>query len=274
MRLRALSFAASAATRGVEREPGATQKKHTPQRRSSSMIRYAQRRLARGVSLFKPEHPREVADLLLDLGPLLVRHGAGDEPGPRKEGERPSPHQSRADTNGKLGGFLPDPTDRASVPAPVEGFEGVYLLQRLISRIPADGGRRMHCVEQCGVGHTILERSMDLRPEVPSPRQLQLRDTVLDLQLFTERLERLPYTFAHVTMLGEVFRAVQQIVAKPFVLRRRYSTGPGTCHSLALHRAPFTAEETFGRSPEKCYPTLRLGVEMEAARRSRLQALQ
>src|SRR5215216_7103804 len=95
MRLRALSFAASAATRGVEREPGATQKKHTPQRRSSSTIRYAQRRLARGVSLFKPEHPGEVADLLLDLSPLLVRHGAGDDPGPRKEGERLSPYEPR-----------------------------------------------------------------------------------------------------------------------------------------------------------------------------------
>src|SRR5829696_8216150 len=74
-----------AATRGVEREPGATEKKSMPQRRSSSTIRYAQRRLARGVSLFKPEHPCEVADLPLDLGPLLVRHGAGDDPGPRKE---------------------------------------------------------------------------------------------------------------------------------------------------------------------------------------------
>src|ERR671910_1690747 len=81
-RLLAFSFAASAATRGVEREPGATQKKSTPQRRSSSTIRCAQRRLARGVSLFKPEHPGEVADLLLDLGPLLVWHGAGDDPGP------------------------------------------------------------------------------------------------------------------------------------------------------------------------------------------------
>src|ERR671921_2695175 len=122
MRLQAFSFAASAATRGVEREPGATQKKPTPQRRSSSTIRYAQRRLARGVSLFKPEHPCEVADLLLDLGPLLLGHGAGDDPGPRKQGEPPSPYQPRADTNGELGGFLPDPTDRTGVPAPVEGF--------------------------------------------------------------------------------------------------------------------------------------------------------
>src|SRR5215210_3494728 len=122
MRLRALSFAASAATRGVEREPGATQKKHTPQRRSSSTIRYAQRRLARGVSLFKPEHPGEVADLLLDLSPLLVRHGGSDDPSPRKEGERPSPYEPRAETDGELGGVSPDPTYRACVAAPVEGF--------------------------------------------------------------------------------------------------------------------------------------------------------
>src|SRR5215213_5295339 len=231
-------------------------------------------RLARGVSLFKPEHPREVADLLLDLGPLLVRHGAGDDPGPRKEGERPSPHQPRADTNGELGGFLPDPTYRASVPPPIEGFEGVYLLQRLTSRMPADGWRRVHCVEQLGVRNAIFERPKDFRPKVPSPRQLHLRDTILDLQLFTERLQRLPYTFAHVSVLGEVFSAVQQVVAQPFVLRRRCSTGSCPCHNLALHRASVTAEDAFGRGPEKRLPTLRLGVEMEAARRSRLQALE
>src|ERR671921_1270957 len=93
MRLRAFSFAASAATRGVEREPGATQKKSTPQRTSSSTIRFAQRRLARGVSLFKSEHPGEVGDLVLDLGPLLVGHGAGDDPCPRVEIQRPPPNE-------------------------------------------------------------------------------------------------------------------------------------------------------------------------------------
>src|SRR5215210_3643533 len=128
MRLRALWFAASAAIRGVEREPGATQKNSTPQRMSSSTIRYAQRRLARGVSLFKPEHPGEVADLLLDLFPLLVGHGASDDPSPRKEGERPSPHEPGANAYGELGGPSPDPTDRTGVPAPVEGFERPYLL--------------------------------------------------------------------------------------------------------------------------------------------------
>src|ERR671920_358004 len=96
MRVLAFSLAASAATSGVEREPGATQKKSTPQRRSSSTIRYAQRRLARGVSLFKPENPGEVADLLVDLGPLLLGHGAGDDPGPRIEGERLPTHEPRA----------------------------------------------------------------------------------------------------------------------------------------------------------------------------------
>src|SRR5215217_7691667 len=120
MSLRALSFVASAATRGVEREPGATQKKSTPQRRSSSTIRPAQRRLARGVSLFKPEHPGEVADLLFDLVPRLIRHGAGDDPGPRKEGERLSPHEPGANADCELGVFGPDPTYRTGVPAPVE----------------------------------------------------------------------------------------------------------------------------------------------------------
>src|SRR5215210_1206012 len=234
MRLRAFSFAASAAIRGVEREPGATQKKPTPQRRSSSTIRYAQRRLARGVSLFKPEHPGEVADLMLDLGPLLVRHGAGDDPSSRKEGERVSPHEPRADTDGELGGFCPDPTDRTCVPAPVEGFEGSYLLQRCASRIPADGGRRVHRVEQPGVRHTIPERPMDLRPQVPSPRHLHLRDVVLDLQLLAERPERLLDTLAHIGVLSPVFCAVQQLIAQPFVVRRGRPAGSGPCHDLAL----------------------------------------
>src|SRR5215211_6075942 len=147
MRLRAFSFAASAATRGVEREPGATQKKSTPQRRSSSTTRSAQRRLVRGVSLFKPEHPGEVADLLLDLGPLLVGHGAGDDASPRKEGERLTPREPGTNADGELGSLPPGPTDRTGVPAPVEGFECPDLLQRLSSRIPADGRRGVHGVE-------------------------------------------------------------------------------------------------------------------------------
>src|SRR5918992_3329776 len=84
----ARSSAASAATRGVEREPGATQKKFTPQRTSSSTTRVAQRRLARGVSPgVKTEHPGEVADLLLDLGPLALGHGSRDDPCPREQRE-------------------------------------------------------------------------------------------------------------------------------------------------------------------------------------------
>src|SRR5215204_2629286 len=64
-RLSALSFAASAATRGVEREPGETQKKPTPLRTSSSTRRVAQSRLARGAAGgFNLEHPGEVANLL------------------------------------------------------------------------------------------------------------------------------------------------------------------------------------------------------------------
>src|ERR687894_1816625 len=116
-------FPASAATRGVEREPGATQKRSTPQRMSSSTIRRAQRRLAsapacaltRGVSRFKPEHSGEVADLLLYLGPLLVGHGAGDDPCPREQRERPSSDQPRADADGELGCVGPDPTHRTGV---------------------------------------------------------------------------------------------------------------------------------------------------------------
>src|SRR5919202_1762259 len=73
----------AAATRGGEREPGATQKKPTPLRTSSSTRRVAQSRLARGVSLgVKPEHPGEVADFLLYPSPLAPWQGSGDDPRP------------------------------------------------------------------------------------------------------------------------------------------------------------------------------------------------
>src|ERR687889_2803717 len=82
----AFSLEASAATRGVEREPGATQKKPTPLRTSSSTMSVAQRRLARGAACgVKPEHPGEVADFLLDLGPLGLGYGALDDSGPREQ---------------------------------------------------------------------------------------------------------------------------------------------------------------------------------------------
>src|SRR5918998_2649500 len=85
-RLSAPSLAASAATRGVEREPGATQKKLTPLRTSSSTMRVAQRRLARGAAGgVQPEQTGEDADLLLHLSPLLLPHGAIDDPGPREQ---------------------------------------------------------------------------------------------------------------------------------------------------------------------------------------------
>src|SRR5215210_1038783 len=171
MRLRALWFAASAAIRGVEREPGATQKNSTPQRMSSSTIRYAQRRLARGVSLFKPEHPGEVADFLFDLGPLLVGHVSGDNPCPREQRERPTTHEPRPESDCELRCICPDPTDRACVPAPVEGFEIPYLLKRLTPRITADGGRRVQRFEQPRIGNPFKQRAANPRPQMPPPRQ-------------------------------------------------------------------------------------------------------
>src|SRR5215217_3956508 len=197
MRLLALWFAASAATRGVEREPGATQKNSTPQRRSSSTIRYAQRRLARGVSLFKPEHPCEVADLLFYLGPLLIWHGADDDPCPREQRERPAPHEPRPESDGELRRFCPDPTDGGRVPAPVEGFEHPYLPEGLTPRITTDGGRRVQGFEQPGIGNSFEQRAADLRPQVPPPRQLHIRDVFLELQFRTERRERLADTNAY-----------------------------------------------------------------------------
>src|SRR5918994_1503390 len=166
-------FSASAATRGVEREPGATQKRSTPQRTSSSTIRRAQRRLAsapagaltRCVSRFKPEHSGEVADLLLYLGPLLVGHGAGDDSSPREQRERPPPHKPGADADGELGGVGPDPTDRARVPAPVERFQRPDLPQRLPPRVPADGGCRVQRVQQAGVRYALAQRSADPRAQ-------------------------------------------------------------------------------------------------------------
>src|ERR671916_1459290 len=101
--LLALSFAASAATRGVEREPGATQKKSTPLLASSSTRRVAQRRVTPGVSLGgKPQHPGEVADLLLYLGPLALGHGPRDDPGPREEREPLPPDEPGANPDGEL----------------------------------------------------------------------------------------------------------------------------------------------------------------------------
>src|SRR5215210_5361791 len=120
----------------------------------------------------------------------------------------------------------------------------------------------------------MAERPTNLRSQMPSSRQLHVRDGILDLQLLTERLESLPYTFAYVNMLDPILRAVQQLVAQPFVIRRGYPAGPGPCHGLALYRASVAAEQTLGRSPEKRYPVFRLGVEVEAARRNRLQSLE
>src|ERR687894_1018293 len=142
IRLLALSFAASAATRGVERDPGATQKSSTPVRRSSSTMRVAQRRLARGVSLgVKPEHPGEVADLLLYLGPLALRHGPRDDPSPREEREPLPPDEPGANPDGELRPARPDPAHRAGVPPAVERLQRPDLPQRPRPRVPADGRR-------------------------------------------------------------------------------------------------------------------------------------
>src|SRR5215213_1799209 len=203
-RLWALSLVARAAMSGVEREPGATQKNSTPQRISSSTIRFAQRRLARGVSLFKPEHPGEVGDLVLDLGPLLVGCGAGDDPRPRVEIQRPPTNEPRPDADGELRGLGPDPTDRAGVEAPIEGFEIPYLRQCPVARMPTHGGRRMQRLEQSSVGNALFEDAPHPRPQVPAPRQLHLGDVSADLQLLTKRRERLAYAGPHEGMLGEV----------------------------------------------------------------------
>src|SRR3712207_2657799 len=82
--IRSLPFGleASAATSGVEREPGATQKKSTPVRINSSTMRSAQSLLALEVSRLKPEYSQEVADLLLYLFPLVFGHGPLDDPRP------------------------------------------------------------------------------------------------------------------------------------------------------------------------------------------------
>src|SRR5215212_6805388 len=128
-RLLAFSFAASAATRGVERDPGATQKKPTPLRTSSSTMRVAQRRLARGVTGWvKPEHPGEVADLLLDLRPLGLGHGPLDDPSTREQRELVTADEPGPYPDGELRGVRADPTDRPGVPPAIEGLDTPDLL--------------------------------------------------------------------------------------------------------------------------------------------------
>src|SRR5215207_1289050 len=127
-RLSAFSLEASAATRGVEREPGATQKKPTPLRTSSPTMRVAQRRLARGAAGgVKPEHPGEVADLLLDLRPFGLGYGTLDDPGPREQREPTSAHEAGPYPDGELGPVGPDPTDRTGVPPPIEGHDALPI---------------------------------------------------------------------------------------------------------------------------------------------------
>src|SRR5918999_591993 len=157
-RLSVFSFAASAATRGVEREPGATQKKSTPQRTSSSTTRVAQRRLARGVAgRGKPQHPRGVADLLLDLGPLGLGHGALDDPGPREQEQVSPSNEPGPDPDRELGAVFPDPTHRAGVPPAVEGLIGPELLERTLPRVTSHSRRGMQRQQHLGVGHALAQ---------------------------------------------------------------------------------------------------------------------
>src|SRR5829696_829225 len=170
MRLSAPSLAASAAMRGVEREPGATQKKLTPLRTSSSTMRVAQRRLARGAAGgVKPEHPGEVADLLLDLSPLVLGHGALDDPGPREQREPTSAHEAGPYPDGELGPVGPDPTDRTGVPPPIEGLDRPYLLERLPLRVPPTAG----------VGCNARSTSASVTPSRRIPRTLDTRCRLL-----------------------------------------------------------------------------------------------
>src|SRR5918998_5319254 len=208
MRLVALSFAASAATSGVERDPGATQKKTTPLRTSCSTMRVAQSRLARGVSLgVKPEHPGEVADLLLYLSPLALGHGSRDDPRPREQREPVPPHEPGADSDCKLRSARSDPAHRPGVPSPVERLERLDLLERLASGVPADGRRGVQRAEHVGIRHALAKRPANIGDQVPPARQLHLRHSLLDLELVAERPERLSNTDADVLVLGLVFLA-------------------------------------------------------------------
>ena len=120
---------------------------------------------------------------------------------PPKRGRASSPARAPSGYQRRTRSLRPRSNRQGRRTSPGRRVRGLDLLQRPVSRMPADRGRRMHCVEQRGVRHAIPQRPTNPRPEVPSPRQLHLRDVVLDLQLFAERLERLPYAFAHVSVL-------------------------------------------------------------------------
>src|SRR5918997_2309998 len=157
-RLSAPSLAASAATSGLEREPGATQKKLTPLRTSSSTMRVAQRRLERGAAGgVTPEHPGEVADLLLDFGPLGLGHGALDDPGPREQVEAISVDEPGPDPDGELGLVCPDPTHSAGVPPAVEGLGGPDLLERTLPRVTPHRRRVIQRQQHLGVRHALAQ---------------------------------------------------------------------------------------------------------------------
>src|SRR5215204_710118 len=273
-RLSAFSLEASAATRGVEREPGATQKKPTPLRTSSSTMRVAQRRLACGAAGgVKPEHPGEVADLLLDLSPLGLGYGTLDDPGPREEGELVPADEPGPYANGELCGVRSDPTDWAGEPPAIEGLGTPDLLERPLLRVSSDRRSRMQRPQHLGVRNALAQGPPHPGEHVTPARQLHLRDATLDLELGAEWSERLSDADPDVVVLGLVFLAAEQVVAQLVVVRLGRAARSGPRHGLALYGTSLAAEEPLGRGANECHPRLRLDVEVEAVWRRFLQAL-
>src|SRR5215204_1225806 len=267
-RLSAFSLEASAATRGVEREPGATQKKPTPLRTSSPTMRVAQRRLARGAAGgVKPEHPGEVANLLLDLRPFGLGYGTLDDPSPREEGELVPADEAGPDAYGELRGVRSDPTDRAGVPPAIEGLGTPDLLERPLLRVSSHRRRGMQRAQHLGVRNVLAQDPPHPGQHVTPACQLHLRDAALDLEIVAEWSERLADADPDVVVLGLVFLAAEQVVTQLVVVRLGRAARSGPRHSLALYGTPLAAEEPFGRGANESHPRFRLDVEVEAARR-------
>src|SRR5690606_17222344 len=141
---RAFGCAATAVASGAEREPGARQKKSTPLRTSSSTIRSHQSRVRfgdviAGSGQVEAEDAGEVADLLLDLGPLPVGLRPLDDSGAGEECEAVPPGQAGADRHRELGAMRADPPEWPGVPAAVERLQSADRFERRRSRIAADG---------------------------------------------------------------------------------------------------------------------------------------
>src|SRR5215212_3344841 len=267
-RFSVFSLEASAATRGVEREPGATQKKLTPLRTSSPTMRVAQRRLARGAAGgVKPEHPGEVADLLLYLRPFGLRYGTLDDPSPREEGELVPADEAGPDAYGELRGVRSDPTDRAGVPPAIEGIGTPDLLECPLLRVSSHRRRGMQRPQHLGVRNVLAQGPPHPRQHVTPACQLHLRDAALDLEIVAEWSERLADADPDVVVLSLVFLAAEQVVTQLVVVRLGRAARSGPRHGLALYGTPLAAEEPFGRGANESHPRLRLDVEVEASRR-------